>query len=92
MSLTPHIGDFFNTIDPKRSSSGNGCMSPRLGQDEALPCWGAFRACCTTLGCLDWPADGPYFSQNAPSFPGLGDADVTRSRRPGVIVVTANFQ
>ena len=53
---------------------------------------GAFRACCTTLGCLAWPADGPYFSQNAPSFPGLGNADVARSRRPGVIVVAANFQ
>jgi deferrochelatase/peroxidase EfeB len=44
------------------------------------------------LGCLDWPTDGPYFSQNAPSFPGLGDADMARGRRPGVIVVAANFQ
>jgi hypothetical protein len=44
------------------------------------------------LGCTDWPVDGPYFSQNAPSFWGLGDADVARNPLSSVIVVAANFQ
>lgn len=33
----------------------------------------------------------PHLGNNAPSLPGLGDADITRSLRRGMISVTRNF-
>jgi hypothetical protein len=37
------------------------------------------------------PANRPHLGKNAPSFPGLSDADMARSRRRGMISATRNF-
>jgi hypothetical protein len=79
----------------QQSSGEFASADPTKGEEDARVQKRGIRAKVSLCSCsspqhIQRPTP-PDISQNAPSLPGLGDADMARSRHRGVISATRNF-
>src|ERR1700731_2039791 len=80
----------------QQSSGEFASANPTKGEEDARVQERGIRAKVSLSACsspqhIQRPTP-PHLRQNAPSLPGLGDADMARSRRRGVISAMRNFR